>query len=437
MNRLRIASQPKVWAVTPPLIASNGRSSSWSRHRLVVAGSICSLFTIAYNGPLIARSSLWIGIPFALLIVSSSRLGDLRIPSIVMALVAWLIISTLSNDIPSGSGYTLPLLTSSILSAIALGSPEPESLRRLVVAALGAPLILSSILLSLNVGREPLSRVEAVVGWRGLFDNKNSLGICAGVLLVVLILSSTKAGKRHRVLLILTLTLLLASRSSTAIASLLFSVSTIVLGRRIISARVSNIRRLLLTLVVVALEVAVALFGSSLALEALGRDTTITGRTEIWHEVIPIASSPSFVGYGPGAFWPSSDGQKSASTIESLTHFRPGQAHNGWLDAILDLGYFGAALLAVLLISATFVALRSLQENPWQLGIILFFFAASLTERGIYSSLGIFLAATILLSTKPHLSPKQGRTPRSQRPTNDQWGAPQRNVVARKIGLLP
>ena len=85
---------------------------------------------------------------------------------------------------------------------------------------------------------------------------------------------------------------------------------------------------------------------SSSALEAMGRDSTLTGRTEIWHDVIGMTPSPMF-GAGFESFWLGPRLLK----IWSMHWWHPNEAHNGYIEIYLNLGWVGVALLGVVLVT--------------------------------------------------------------------------------------
>ncbi len=71
-----------------------------------------------------------------------------------------------------------------------------------------------------------------------------------------------------------------------------------------------------------------------------GRDESLTGRTEIWAELVPVVQRQPFLGSGFGSFWTS----ERRDSISS-------HGHNGYLDILLDLGAVGLGLYAILLLS--------------------------------------------------------------------------------------
>lgn len=86
----------------------------------------------------------------------------------------------------------------------------------------------------------------------------------------------------------------------------------------------------------------------------LGRDGTMTGRSEIWASLTPHALGNAFLGHGYGGFW----------SWEMLTQGLLNEAHNGYLAVILELGFVGLCLLFALCVSYY----RKLRLELWQPG---------------------------------------------------------------------
>lgn len=94
--------------------------------------------------------------------------------------------------------------------------------------------------------------------------------------------------------------------------------------------------------------------GNSL-FKSVGRDSSLTGRTFIWEYAVheQQRAGKEIAGFGLGGFW---DPSKSISHTEDfLEGFM--QAHNGYLDIYLQLGWLGLLLCAAMLI-ATILLIR-------------------------------------------------------------------------------
>ena len=108
-------------------------------------------------------------------------------------------------------------------------------------------------------------------------------------------------------------------------------------------------------------------------LTAVGRDPTLTGRTEIWSEVIDLAASPLF-GVGFESFWLG----PRLEALWSKHWWHPNEAHNGYIEIFLNLGWTGLLLLAILIIIGYRNVLRALREDPSS-GLRLAYFLVGLT----------------------------------------------------------
>ena len=91
---------------------------------------------------------------------------------------------------------------------------------------------------------------------------------------------------------------------------------------------------------VVALPLIYLLFSASLLpsiLSIVGRDESLTGRTDIWRLVLDIASLNPLLGVGYGSFW--------GLETEIFSTFGVKQAHNGYLGVYLEVGIVGIVFL--------------------------------------------------------------------------------------------
>lgn len=97
-------------------------------------------------------------------------------------------------------------------------------------------------------------------------------------------------------------------------------------------------------------------FGSSL-LAMFGRNATLTGRTDLWNLCLTLVTNPVF-GAGYESFW-------LGSRLEKMWNYIPGvnQAHNGYLEIYLNLGWVGVALLVSLLIAGYRNIIRALRRR--------------------------------------------------------------------------
>ena len=82
-------------------------------------------------------------------------------------------------------------------------------------------------------------------------------------------------------------------------------------------------------------------------LHALGRDSTLTGRTDIWRQVLDLHTNP-LVGVGFESFWLGERLRK----IGELYWWQANEAHNGYLETYLNLGLIGLFILVGWIVAA-------------------------------------------------------------------------------------
>lgn len=86
---------------------------------------------------------------------------------------------------------------------------------------------------------------------------------------------------------------------------------------------------------------------------ALGRDETLTGRTNIWARLLPAAMDKPVFGSGFGGFW--------TSATRKLYAISGG--HSGYLDMLIGLGFFGLLLVSIFFLSSCRRAQRELGND--------------------------------------------------------------------------
>ncbi len=93
-----------------------------------------------------------------------------------------------------------------------------------------------------------------------------------------------------------------------------------------------------------------------------GRDTTLTGRTEIWARVWTGVEQYPLLGHGFGAFW-HPDGDPLARNIRLAMHYEVPHAHNGLLDVAVDLGAIGVAVAVLITVTLGVSGISALRSG--------------------------------------------------------------------------
>lgn len=225
--------------------------------------------------------------------------------------------------------------------------------------------------------------------WRGIYLQKNGLGkmMVLGALTFIL-LSLREVGRARRkwqALAFLCAALVVLSTSTTSILIL----GALVLLVPLYRALASRSR----WLVPVALAIALPLVGLALAvitdveaaLGIFGKDTTLTGRTELWEYATATIGDRLWYGYGYGAFWQVST---RAQGIYAAIGWDAWHAHNGLLELGLNLGVIGIVIFLAGYLAGLFRGTGALlsgarEEGIWILGFLTFVLLGNLTESAI------------------------------------------------------
>ncbi len=176
------------------------------------------------------------------------------------------------------------------------------------------------------------------------------------------------------------------SMSAFAMATALMILTTVpVLGRKRAVLHVAVISMLMFAFAALFLHV-----GSGLV-ETMGRDSTITGRTELWSELLVMNPNPLF-GAGFETFWL---GPRLAK-LWGLFRWHPNEAHNGYLEVFLNLGMIGVLMLAVLIVTGYRNAVRTLihdrEAGMIRIAYILVALVYSYTEAGFRTMNPVWIA---------------------------------------------
>ena len=139
--------------------------------------------------------------------------------------------------------------------------------------------------------------------------------------------------------------LVLMSTSKTSLLGLMLAIGILVFFNWMRENRLISIVTLWLMLAGVIAAVLLVLTAPDLLVAVLGRDLTLTGRTDIWAALLYVSEDNSTLGFGYGAFWElQSD---PAFRVREITEWPVPTAHNGIMEVYLALGRVGVAVLVI------------------------------------------------------------------------------------------
>jgi O-antigen ligase len=184
---------------------------------------------------------------------------------------------------------------------------------------------------------------------RGVYAHKNQLAEIMAVGYVLQLYLGLSTGKwiRHGALAALHALLVVLAKSSTSTVSL-FLVTALLVWLQVWRFN----KHLAVAAGLAALVL--MLFGGVWAFEdpdaffaLLGRDPSLTGRTELWPALWPYVIDRMWLGWGYAAFWQA--GNDAAMRVWSQVEWPPPHSHNGLLEVALDFGIVGVALALLML----------------------------------------------------------------------------------------
>ena len=299
-----------------------------------------------------------------------------------------------------------------LMVLVILTDAQPRAALRRMFSRTGLILMPFSLLLIKyypDLGRA-FDRWVGVPTNTGVTANKNMLGMITLVLLLgtvwrvfALLWRDEMPAHRGRhllaqgTLLVLGIFVLITSDSATSLVCFVLGTGLMLATRLQFIRRNPAAVHVLVLLLALTAGLAI-LLGGGAAAQALGRNATLTGRTDIWAAVITMHGN-SFVGTGFESFWLS---PRVAQRLAVLFPDLPlNEAHDGYIEVYLNLGLVGLSLIALILIDGYRRAVKAFRRDPALGGLILAYISAAIpynvTEAGfrMLSPMWFFL----LLST--------------------------------------
>jgi len=273
------------------------------------------------------------------------------------------------------------VIGSIVMAMVVLTGDDPfESfltlLRRCLCVHLPMSIICTRYFRDIGVSFEWNGTVET---WEGISTSKNVLGQVTMLGVLVFYWELRRRWKEvgwkniYLVYLLMAIYLLKGSANAVSMTSVAVCLFALLIFLRIQSlrSRPAAIRSFVLvtfgaTVALITLVIVhsispfseTSLFG--LVITSLGRDITMTGRTEIWHDVYQAASGNPLFGVGFGGVW---IGRLANIPWNAHMSWVLGQAHSGYVDTYLQIGLVGAFLMAMVFFSTVLRLLNSLTED--------------------------------------------------------------------------
>lgn len=240
--------------------------------------------------------------------------------------------------------------------------------------------------------------------WSGGWSEKNALGghaARASFLFAFLAWRDEPYRRWWAGGLILSLLLVVLSKSATALlgASLglgvLFAAWWMLKGRRWSLALVWGV------VCIAVAAVMIYITAPGILLGIIGKDATLTGRTDIWIELAAAIEKKPALGYGYLAFW----GLDSEPRywLERAVDWNAPSGHNGWLDLAISLGLVGVVIFSIDVAASAWRAARLSITSPagvFAIGFLAQFMLFAMSESIILAQNSILWATYAFVAAK-------------------------------------
>lgn len=294
-----------------------------------------------------------------------------------------------------------------------------------------------------QIGRRPTnSWTQEPVG---VTQQKNELGIMCmiyGVFFLWMLLSVYRERKRpgrwrhmlaYGTIIAISAYLLSQCNSTTSIVGFASSAGVLWLASR------RPVRPALVHFAVLAVLglAVIALFfnpGGGLV-QSLGKDPGLTGRKDIWALVLGLHTNP-LIGTGFETFWL---GSRLNFMLNALVNLPINEAHNGWIEVYLNLGWAGLCFIAFLILTGYKRIISHIRQDPEKgclfLGFLLCALFYSFSEAGFrFGTVSWFFLLLVIIGAWQAVSLANSHTPGPLRPAN--IASDEKPVYATRASLL-
>jgi O-antigen ligase len=258
------------------------------------------------------------------------------------AFLFYCVLDSILNPDPSWSIKTLGVfLTAAAPPLVMALRLRPIDYARVVMVSLsiGCLLSLAAIIFVPSIGRSAASvsaGVDDIGGWKGAYSHKNGLGHLAGLTFSVALIFARRLFSDTRFWLaamLVSIICALGSKSSTGII-LTVAVPAFYLA----AVKPTGLARYASIFFTTLFFFAMLIFRDEIVhstLALLGKNSSLSGRTDIWLRAGDLIKEHPLFGQGYG--YTASDGYHAML----LERFQIQYTHNNYLDVLLNIGLFG------------------------------------------------------------------------------------------------
>jgi len=387
--------------------------------------SAFNVWRVEDNPLLLAIQTVMYAVTFGFVILHWRKfMGALRAGGWVLALALLALVSTLWSSDPDFTFRRSLVVIATTVFGIYFGSRYqlPRQVR-----LLGWALIILAVLSAACAVLLPQYGIDQQLhrgDWRGILGQKNLLGKAMAVGMIVLWTAKRVLPRVVRMAGLSLCAVVMLMSGSRAAPVVLAALLLLVPAYRILRARLTTMVPLTIVLLTMSAGLAfMAVGNSSLLLASLGRDATLTRRTEIWTAVWTAISSHMALGYGFSSFWAGFHGE--SARVAARLGFVARHAHNGFLDLWLELGIAGLFLFVAGYLQAVSNGgkLVRMSHDPlatWPLQYLAFVLLYDLAEGPILRQNNLYWALYVAVVVSAAQAVRSGQ--QSMEPLEQQLG---------------
>lgn len=336
--------------------------------------------TTGYRLPAETSVLLLVGALVAIGLVDRSRIRRIPTSSALVLLWCWMCLSILWSDDVATTMRTVGRDVAVMVALTLLaGVARFETLFTALLWTIRVTIVVTVVaVIALPQARtliDPNGVVPDVVGWRGLFIHKNQL---ASFLLIatVTVLCFDHHRRSRYATLAATATLLVGSRSLIGATGALLAVA--VWGWLQSDATRVGVARRRVRLATAALT-PLAVLGAALVVVplsvALGKGSSLSGRTDIWVATSGAWAERPLLGFGLGGIYAPRPPTSRTLELWQEIGFDAAHAHNGLLSVGVQLGAIGVVIWGALFVSNLVDAVRLRSTDPalagWSIALMI------------------------------------------------------------------
>jgi exopolysaccharide production protein ExoQ len=313
--------------------------------------------------------------------------------ALIFSVVGWAILSVLWSDMPSTSAFnSLRMVINLVLVIYLFERYSANDIQKLImlVGCIAATCSVFLVIVFPQYGLQSRG-VQALGAWEGIFGQKNICGLEMLILLLPAFFVNL-TGPYARMLrggYIATVLVIIAMTHSAG-AWVVGSLCLAFVGFLKLIVRMPRKDAAAVLIVLAGLGALIGVLAYShydSLMYALGKDPTMTGRTELWAGLSHLAMKRPVIGYGYTAFWQGITKGPSRSLALQMDWLGLAGAENGVLEMWLELGIVGVLLYAAIFLRAAKDGLYCIGRGAspaalWYVSI-LFYVVATNIEGGL------------------------------------------------------